>query len=105
MECYIKENSIIAKWAAWKLGTTNVAIVMGRTIHLHNISRQEFIKNNRWVQHEIAHIRQFRQHGYFAFIMKYLWESIRNGYTNNKYEIEARSAEGDENSCKEIVFV
>ncbi|MEJ7736014.1 MAG: DUF4157 domain-containing protein [Chitinophagaceae bacterium] len=104
-ECYIKENSFIAKWAAWKLGSTRVAIVVGRTIHLHNTSRQEFIANNRWVRHEVAHIKQFREHGYLAFIMKYLWESIRKGYTNNKYEIEARRAEGDEDIFKGIVLV
>lgn len=89
----IKENSLLAKIAAFKLGTRQVAMVLGKTIHLHNTTREEFLNNERWVKHEYCHIRQFEQHGYVLFIMKYLWESIRSGYYNNKYEVEARAAE------------
>lgn len=89
----IKEKSWVAKLAAIKLRTNTVAIVIGKTIHLHNTTKEDFLKNNRWVKHELCHIRQFRQHGYFTFIIKYVWESIRKGYYNNKYEVEAREAE------------
>lgn len=89
----IKENSWQAKIAAKKLGSSDVALVLGKTIHLHNTSREEFLKNEKWVKHEICHLQQFEQHGYFGFIVKYLWEYFRNGYYNNKYEIEARKAE------------
>ena len=89
----IKEKSWIAKVAALKLRTNAVAIVFGKTIYLHNTSREDFLKNNRWVKHELCHIRQFKQHGFFTFIVKYIWESIRKGYYNNKYEREAREAE------------
>ena len=89
----IKENSLLARIAAFKLGTKSVAIVMGKTVHLHNTSKSAFLQNKRWVKHELCHIRQFQQHGYWLFIIKYLWESIRNGYYNNKYEVEARAAE------------
>ena len=89
----IKENSFVARIAAFKLGTKSVAIVTGKTIHLHNATKEEFLQNKRWVKHELCHIRQFQQHGYFVFIVKYLWESIRTGYYNNKYEAEARAAE------------
>ena len=89
----IKENSLLARIAAFKLGTKSVAIVMGKTVHLHNARKEKFLQNKRWVKHELCHIRQFQQHGYWLFIIKYLWESIRNGYYNNKYEVEARAAE------------
>jgi hypothetical protein len=89
----IKENSLVARIAAFKLGSKSIAIVLGKTIHLHNASRSAFLQNKRWVKHELCHIRQFQQHGYWLFILKYLWESIRNGYYNNKYEVEARAAE------------
>ncbi|MGZ5220375.1 MAG: DUF4157 domain-containing protein [Chitinophagaceae bacterium] len=89
----IKERSWIARVAAWKLNSSQVAIVIGRTIHLHNTRRKEFLENKRWVLHELKHIEQFRRHGFLPFIFLYLWESIRHGYTNNKYEIEARAAE------------
>ena len=89
----IKENSWIAWIAAKKLRATGVAIVVGKTIHLHNTSKEEFLQNKQWVKHELCHIKQFQEHGYVNFIAKYLWESIRTGYYNNKYEIEARNAE------------
>jgi hypothetical protein len=93
-ELIIKENSWIARIAAWKLSSSSVAIVIGKTIHLHNASRDEFLQNERWVRHELCHVKQFREHGYAGFIFKYLWESIRKGYYNNRFEVEAREAEG-----------
>ena len=93
---YIKEASWIARIAAWKLNCTKVAIVMGNTIHLYNTNRQEFLANTPWHLHELKHIEQFRRHGFTRFILLYLWESIRYGYTQNKYEREARAAEKEE---------
>ena len=93
MEFLIKENSWIAKLAAKKLRSENVAIVIGKTIHLYHVSRQDFLKDDKWVKHEMCHISQFKKYGFLNFIFKYLVESIRNGYYNNKYEIEARNAE------------
>lgn len=93
MDYRIKENSWIARIAAWKLSSSRVAIVIGRTIHLHNTTKAQFLSNPRWVKHELCHIEQFRRFGFFRFIMLYLVESIRKGYYNNKYEVEARQAE------------
>lgn len=89
----IKENSWLAKLAAKKLKADSAAIVIGKTIHLHNTSRQSFLQNKRWVKHEMCHIQQFQQYGFFNFIAKYLWESFKKGYRNNKFEVEARKAE------------
>lgn len=91
----IKEHSCVAKFAAKKLKTHNVAIVLGTTIHLHNVSRQKFLENDKWVKHEACHLRQFKKNGVIIFIIKYVWESILHGYYNNKYEAEARLAEED----------
>ncbi len=93
MNISIKENSWIAKIAARKLRSDNVAIVIGKTIHLHNVSKGRFLEDKRWVKHELCHIQQFQQHGFVGFIFKYLVESMREGYFHNKYEAEARSAE------------
>jgi len=90
---FIKENSWLAKIAAKKLHTKTVAMVLGSTIHLYNCSKEDFLNNERWLNHELCHIRQFTQHGNFLFTIKYLYESIKVGYYNNKYEIEARAAE------------
>jgi hypothetical protein len=89
----IKENSWIAAIASKRLKQPQMAIALGNTIYLHNTTKQEFLQNEKWVRHELKHVQQFRGHGYFVFILKYLWESICNGYHNNKYEIEARNAE------------
>lgn len=89
----IKENSWLAKMAAKKLGKKEVAMVLGKTIHLWNATQGEFLNNEKWVKHELCHVRQFQQYGFMGFIARYLWESMRKGYFNNKYEIEARNAE------------
>jgi hypothetical protein len=39
----IKENSVWAKLAARKLKVQQVAIVFGKTIHLHNTSSRSFL--------------------------------------------------------------
>lgn len=89
----IKQNSWIAKLAARKLHTNNMAIVIGKTIHLHNATRLDFLQNERWLKHELCHISQFKQHGFILFVAKYLWQSLKKGYHNNVFEIEAREAE------------
>ena len=89
----IKENSIFAKLAAKKLRKSNMAIVIGKTIHLYGSTKENFLSNPKWLKHEVCHVKQFREHGFIPFLVKYLWESIRKGYYNNKYEVEARAAE------------
>ena len=89
----IREGSMLAWIAAKKLRCKQVAIVFGETIHLHNTSREEFLSNTRWVRHELEHVRQFREYGTLRFLFLYLVESIKNGYFNNKFEVEARSME------------
>jgi hypothetical protein len=89
----IKENSWLAKIAAAKLRSSSVAFVLGNTIHLHNVSQKNFLQNHAWLKHELCHIRQFKQHGFLLFIIKYLWQSVKKGYYNNPFEVEARAAE------------
>jgi hypothetical protein len=91
----LKENSWMARLAAWKLNAGSVAFVLGNTIHLYKVSKQDFLNNETWLRHELCHVRQFRQHGFLPFIFKYVWESVKHGYYNNKYESEARLAEKD----------
>ena len=93
MSIKIKENSWIARAAAWKMDAHRLAIVIGKTVHLHNTTKKQFLDNPRWVKHELCHIDQFRRYGFFRFICMYLLESMRNGYYKNKYEVEARNAE------------
>lgn len=93
LQVNIKENSWLAKLAAWKLGVDNVALTLGTTIHLHKASAEVLINDERWVRHELKHVEQFLKYGYIKFIFLYVMESIRNGYENNRFEVEAREAE------------
>lgn len=90
---YIKENSWVAAIAAKKLRVKSVAMVLGKTIHLFGSSKEDFLADECWVKHELCHVKQFKEHGYVLFLIKYLWESLRVGYYKNKYEVEARAAE------------
>jgi hypothetical protein len=93
VDYFIKENSWVAKLAAKKLRSDNAAIVIGKTIHLHNTSTQKFLQDERWLKHELCHIKQFKDYGFINFIAKYLLEWLKHGYFNNKFEAEARAAE------------
>lgn len=105
MKVRIKENSWVAKLAAAKLKAAKVAIVFGNTIHLHNTGKDEFLKDKEWVCHELKHVQQYRQHGYAGFLVKYLVSWIGKGYYNNKFEVEARMAENEQNLINGVEFM
>lgn len=46
--------------------------------------------NKEWLAHELVHVRQFQEYGWFRFLWMYFWEWIQNGYHMNRFEIEAR---------------
>lgn len=89
----ICERSFIARLAAYKLGASSVAFTIGRTIYLHNVGKDEFKADRRWVVHELKHVEQFIRYGFLPFIVMYFVEYIRNGYWENRFEVEARDAE------------
>ena len=93
MNIRIKENSLLALLAAKKLKAHKVAMVIGQTIYLHNTTREDFLKNERWVKHELAHVEQYKKHGVFKFLTLYTWYSMKYGYYNNPFEVEARAKE------------
>ncbi|WP_266203347.1 hypothetical protein [Pontibacter kalidii] len=90
MDFKVVERSFFARIARMVLKSSNVAMVLGKTIYLSGVSRDTFLKDEGWLAHELCHIRQFREHGFFWFLWLYLKESWRVGYYNNKYEVEAR---------------
>ncbi|MFT2007131.1 hypothetical protein ACMA1I_00515 [Pontibacter sp. 13R65] len=92
MDIKIVENSPFARIARMVLKSSNVAMVLGKKVHLSGVSKEVFLKNQGWVAHELCHIEQFRQYGYLRFLWLYLVESMRVGYYNNKFEVEARIA-------------
>lgn len=89
----IRENSLLARFAAYKLQTDHVAIVWGNTIHLYRTSISTFLNNTSWLAHELKHVEQFRRLGVWRFAIQYFKEYLRHGYFDNHFEEEARAAE------------
>ncbi len=92
----IKEDSLLAKIAAWKLGADSCAVAFGSTIYLHKATKQELREDTRWYKHEVAHLQQCKRLGTIRFLFLYIWFSVKYGYQNNPLEIEAREAENKE---------
>jgi len=92
----IKEDSLWARMATWRLKSKAVAMVFGRTIHLWGVTRSGFLASPSWVRHELKHVEQYQKLGKLGFLWQYIIESIRNGYYRNKFEVEARHAEKED---------
>lgn len=105
MKVQIKENSWVAKLAAKKMQADKAAIVFGNTIHLHNTSRTEFLNDSDWVCHELKHVQQYQENGFVGFIGKYLFAWMKNGYNNNRFEVEARKSEKNVSLIKKTRFI
>jgi hypothetical protein len=84
------ENSFLARIAAFKLQSSNVAMVLDGNILLHNVSKKDFLKNTDWLCHELQHVLQWHKNGVVGFLGKYVWYSIKYGYYNNPFEKDAR---------------
>ena len=95
IRCRIRENSGLARIAAWKLNSSRVAIVFGRVIHLYGVSREVFLAETDWVRHEVRHVRQYREHGFWGFLWLYVIDWMRNGYQEKRIERAARQAESN----------
>lgn len=68
----------------WLLGQRSVAaITLGDTVFLSSAAAPSI----RLLLHELGHVRQFRRDKTFA--IRYLWESVRRGYSRNRFELEA----------------
>lgn len=90
---YVRERSIYASLAARKLSYSRIAIVLGRTIHLHGVTKQAFFASERWVIHELVHVEQYQRYGSIRFLWLYFIGWLRFGYFNHPLEREARSRE------------
>lgn len=94
----VKENSWLARLAARTLKANNVAMVIGKTIYLHNASKDHFLEDKKWLKHELMHVIQQKKMGTLPFLWCYMIESLKKGYHNNRFEVEARVAENLEMS-------
>jgi hypothetical protein len=113
-------NPFIGTFIGWvlsfiygRISSESVISVTGGTITTYHIvkslipswaigqtwGRIILIKNKcdgpRLRRHESVHVDQWNRLGWFGlgFMVAYLWENIKHGYNNNKYEKEAQMAE------------
>lgn len=73
---------IVPKWV--------MPLGYGFTFYKTIFIREDAQFNRYVIKHEMCHVRQWERIGKFKFPFLYLVELIKNGYKNNKYEIEAR---------------
>jgi hypothetical protein len=69
----------------WCLGARSVAaITLWRTVWLarHEVATPELLL------HELRHVQQFE--AVRGFPWRYVWESLRRGYSGNRFEVDAR---------------
>jgi hypothetical protein len=103
----IKEDALVARIAAFNLGASSkgAAIVFGKTIYLYKVTRVELLENTPYLRHELMHVLQYQREGFFGFLFKYLWYSLRFGYRQNPFEIEARESQTDKEILKRFSIV
>ena len=89
-----KYNHWIAKLVGKLNGQKRFAITLGQTAY-YSVSKEEVFTNPKWVRHEDVHKKQWASEGRLRFLFKYLYYSVRYGYKNNPYEVEARACSGD----------
>jgi hypothetical protein len=53
----------------------------------------DHMDDEKLIRHEKKHIEQIQEQGRLKFAVKYTYYTMRYGYQNNPYEIEAREAE------------
>lgn len=105
MKIRIRENSRLAKIAARRLRSAQVAIVFNKTIHLWGANKIEFLQNLSWVRHEVAHVQQYKRYGVVRFVVMYLYQTLLKGYYNNRFEAEARDKENDAEILEGVAFL
>jgi hypothetical protein len=72
--------------SGWFLGRSTVAAVtLWRTIWLG----EKTVLDEELLLHELRHVAQFGASR--AFPLLYIWESLRRGYSMNRFEVDARS--------------
>lgn len=71
-----------------RMGAPAAAVTLGRNVVVHPDVRL----SRRLLAHELEHVRQWDADVWFP--LRYTVESLRRGYFDNRYELQARAAEG-----------
>ncbi len=80
-----RSGGVLLRVGGWLLGRSTVSgITLWRTIWL-----ADDVMHAELLLHELRHVHQFQADALFP--LRYLWCSLRHGYTNNPYEADARA--------------
>lgn len=80
-----RRGGVAPRVAGWFLGVRSVAAVtLWRTVFVAaHVSLTEEL-----LLHELRHVHQFQSDA--TFPLRYLWETVRHGYRQNRFEVDAR---------------
>ena len=82
----VRRGGLLPRLGGWCLGRRSVSgITLWRTIWL----APEAPWTAELLLHELRHVQQFHEHA--SFPLRYIWESVRHGYRQNRYEVDARA--------------
>ena len=82
----LRRGGLAPRVGGWCLGRPSVAaITLWRTVFLGRDARC----TPDLLLHELRHVYQFEAS--LAFPVQYVWESLRHGYHNNRFERDARA--------------
>ena len=93
----VVENSAIAKVVAKIKREEIYAITFGKTIFI-SCKKEEFLAQEWWVKHELAHVRQYEKHGILRFLALYTYYAVFHPKSVNPFELEAETAEHSDES-------
>ena len=81
-----RRGGVFLRLGGWLLGRSTVSgITLWRTIWLNTDDAPQA----ELLLHELRHVHQFVADPLFP--LRYLWRSLRHGYTDNPYEADARA--------------
>jgi hypothetical protein len=72
------------------------AITLGHTVHFCEVDKYEphLSGGLALLAHEVKHVEQYEREGWLKFYVKYLWDYVRGGYKNVRFEKEAIKFQG-----------
>tara|TARA_Y100001970_G_C13740682_1_gene606034 strand:+ start:160 stop:447 length:288 start_codon:yes stop_codon:yes gene_type:complete len=88
-----KQHLLMPKFISFFLPKRFSAITISKNMALYRSLSD--LKNIKLKIHEEVHMDQFDKHGWFKFVLLYVYYSCRHGYWNNPFEIEARKITDD----------
>lgn len=86
------KHKLMPRWLVPIFPKKFAAITVSKSLCLYRTV--DHLENEALRVHESVHAAQFREHGWFSFVVLYCWEHLRHGYEGNKFERQAVAKAG-----------